>query len=153
MEYESEGDNKCNSDTNCCWCTWNDPLMISIGTWRFRYKRTSSDYPNNSIIKIGQNTEKSSGDLRKFTVLQTPERNNQLTLEWKILQRVMIIIEIVNLPSQRTTKWKSKKTKIFGPKNLLKMRATLFLIISDALRTVTKDSLGASGGVMVSKLD
>ena len=37
----------------------------------------------NSIIKIGQNTEESSGDLRGLTVTQTPVRNHRLTLVWK----------------------------------------------------------------------
>ena len=31
-------------------------------------------------MKIGQNTEKSPGDLRKFAVTQTPVRNHQLML-------------------------------------------------------------------------
>ena len=32
------------------------------------YQRSSGDYPNRSIIKIGQNTEKSPGDLRRIAV-------------------------------------------------------------------------------------
>ena len=32
--------------------------------------RTSGDYPNYSITEIGQNTEKSPGDLRRFAVTQ-----------------------------------------------------------------------------------
>ena len=51
-------------------------------------KRTSGDHPNDSIIKIGQNTEKSPGDLRKLAVTQTPGRNHQLTIVWKTLKRV-----------------------------------------------------------------
>ena len=35
-------------------------------------ERTSGDHPNCSIIKIGQNTEKSPGDLRRLAVTQTP---------------------------------------------------------------------------------
>ena len=35
---------------------------------------------NYSIVEIGQNTEKSSGDLRRLVVTQTPAENNQLTL-------------------------------------------------------------------------
>ena len=31
-------------------------------------KRTSGDYPNYYIIEIGQNTEKSPGDLRRLAV-------------------------------------------------------------------------------------
>ena len=43
----------------------------------------SGDHPNYSIIKIGQNTEESPGDLKRLAVTQTPVRNHQLTLVWK----------------------------------------------------------------------
>ena len=43
-------------------------------------ERTSGDHPNNSIIKIGQNTENSPGDLRSIDVTQTPVKDHQLTL-------------------------------------------------------------------------
>ena len=39
----------------------------STGTKRLGNKRASGDHPNYSI-KIGQNTEKSSGDLRRLAV-------------------------------------------------------------------------------------
>ena len=35
---------------------------------------------DHSIIKIGQNTEKSPGDLRRFAVSQTTVKSHQLTL-------------------------------------------------------------------------
>ena len=35
-------------------------------------KSMIGDHPNNSIIKIGQNTKKSPGDLRRLAVTQTP---------------------------------------------------------------------------------
>ena len=38
------------------------------------------DHPNDSIIENGQNTEKSSEDLRRFAVTQTPAKNHRLTL-------------------------------------------------------------------------
>ena len=41
---------------------------------------SSRDHPNNSIIKIEQNTEKSPGDLRRLAVSQTPVRTHHLTL-------------------------------------------------------------------------
>ena len=47
---------------------------------------TSGDHPNYSIVEIGQNTEKSPGDLRRLTVTQTPVRNHQWTLVWKTLK-------------------------------------------------------------------
>ena len=36
--------------------------------------------PSFSIIEIGQNTEKSSGDLRRFAVSLTPTKDHQVTL-------------------------------------------------------------------------
>ena len=47
---------------------WNMPNPESVlanETQRLRYKRTSRDHPNNSIIKIGLNTEKNPGDLKR----------------------------------------------------------------------------------------
>ena len=34
-------------------------------------------------IQIGQNTEKSPGDLRRLAVTQTPSKDHQLRLMWK----------------------------------------------------------------------
>ena len=53
----------------------NNNNAEGLGSWE-----TSGDHPNYSIIKNGQNTEKSPGDLRKLTVAQTPVKNHQLTL-------------------------------------------------------------------------
>ena len=63
------------------------PQRISKGTRKLGNKRTSGDYPDDSI-KIGQNTKKSPGDLRRLAVTQTPVRNDQLTLMGKTLKRV-----------------------------------------------------------------
>ena len=71
MEHESD------SDTNC---TRYNHQSISTETGGFENKRTSGDHPNYSINKIGQNTEKSPGDLRRLAVTQTPVRNHRLTL-------------------------------------------------------------------------
>ena len=35
MEHESDG------DTNCNWCTWNNPQRIDIRTRRLRNQKTS----------------------------------------------------------------------------------------------------------------
>ena len=48
--------------------------------------RTGGDYPNDSIVEDGQNTETSPGDLRRLAVTQTPVKNHQLTLMWKTLK-------------------------------------------------------------------
>ena len=80
MKYEGEG------DTNYNKCSWNNPQMISKGIGRVGNKRTTGDHPEYSIIKIGQNTQKSPGDLRRLAVTQTPV-GNQLTLVWKNLKK------------------------------------------------------------------
>ena len=49
-------------------------------------------HSNNSISEIGQNTEKSRGDLRGLSINQTPVEDHRLTLLWKILKGVIIII-------------------------------------------------------------
>ena len=81
MKHEGRG------DTNCNWCTQNNPPKIGKGTGRFGNKRISRDHPDNNIIKIDQNTEKSPGDLRRLTVSQTPLKNNQLTWYEKLLKK------------------------------------------------------------------
>ena len=50
MEHEGDG------ETNCYWCTRNDYQWLDKGTGRVGNKRMSGDYPNYSIIEIGQNT-------------------------------------------------------------------------------------------------
>ena len=60
MEHEGDG------DTSWNWCTWNNPQRIDKRTGRLGTERTSGDHPNDSIIKIDQNTEKSLGDLRNL---------------------------------------------------------------------------------------
>ena len=78
MEHESD------SDTNCNWYSWNSHRRIDTGTGGLGNKSTSGDHLNISIVEIGQNTEKSPGDLR-LAVTQTPVRNHQPTLVRKTL--------------------------------------------------------------------
>ena len=54
MEHEGDG------FTNCNWCNWNNHQKIDKGTGRLGNKKTSGDHPNYNIIKIDQNTEKST---------------------------------------------------------------------------------------------
>ena len=82
MEHESD------SDTNFNWCAWYSYQRIGTGTGGLGNKTTSGDHPNDSIIKIGQNTEKSPEDLRRLAVSQTLVKNNQLMLVGKILKKV-----------------------------------------------------------------
>ena len=82
MEHEDD------NDANCKWCTGNGPQRLKKETGRVGNRRTNREHLNPSIVKIGQNTEKSPGDLRRFTVTQTPVRNHQQTLERKTLKEV-----------------------------------------------------------------
>ena len=50
-EYESD------SDTNYNWRTRYSHQRIGTGTGRLGIKRTSGDYPNYSIVEIGQNAK------------------------------------------------------------------------------------------------
>ena len=74
MEHESDG------DTNCNWHTRYCHQRIDTRTGGLGNKRTSEDQPNYSIVEIGQNTEKSPGDLRRLAVTQAPVENHKLTL-------------------------------------------------------------------------
>ena len=78
MEHEGDG------DTNCNLCTRNNPQILVKGVENLEIRGKVE----NTIIKIGQNTEKSPGDSSRLTVAQTPVRNYQLTLVWKTLKIV-----------------------------------------------------------------
>ena len=53
---------------------------INKGTEEHGNKRMSGDFPNYNIIVIGENFEKSSGDLRRLVVTPTPVKNQKLRL-------------------------------------------------------------------------
>ena len=74
MKYKSDG------DTNRSWRARYNHQRIGIGTGGLGDKRTSVNHQNYSLIEIGQNTKKSSGDLGRLAVSQTPVENHQLTL-------------------------------------------------------------------------
>ena len=69
MEHEG-GD-----DSNCKWHARNNPQRVR----RLGNKRTRGDHLDYRINKIGQNTEKSPGELRRLAVAQNPQENHQLT--------------------------------------------------------------------------
>ena len=48
--------------------------------------RMSGDHSKFNIVEIGQNTEKSPGDLRRLAVTQTPMKNYRLMLVRKTLK-------------------------------------------------------------------
>ena len=61
-KQESDGDTKSN------WCFWYNHQRIDQGTGGLGNKRTGRDHTNYSIVKIGQNTEKSPGDLLSLSL-------------------------------------------------------------------------------------
>ena len=79
---EHKGDNY----TNWYWCFWYSNKTIIKITGRLESFRTSEDHANDIIIDIGQNSEKSPGDLRRPAVTQTPVTDHRLTLILKYLK-------------------------------------------------------------------
>ena len=51
VEHEGDG------DTNCNWCTWNDPQRLRRNTGRIGNERKNEDHPNDSIVENCQNTK------------------------------------------------------------------------------------------------
>ena len=45
---------------------------------RVENRTTNKDYLNYSVYQVSQNTEKSSEDLRRLSVTQTPEKDHKL---------------------------------------------------------------------------
>ena len=66
MEYEGDG------DTNCCEGARYSHQRTDKDTRGLGNLGTSEDYPNYSIVEIGQNTEESPWDLKRLAVAQTP---------------------------------------------------------------------------------
>ena len=58
----------------------NVPKYMVKGTGRAGNRRSSRDHPNHGIAQIGQNTEKSPGDLRRLSVTRTPVKDLKLML-------------------------------------------------------------------------
>ena len=65
MEHESDG------DSYCYWCVRFSHQRIGTGTGGLGKKRTSGGHLNYTIVRIGQNTEKSPGDWSWLVVTQT----------------------------------------------------------------------------------
>ena len=71
-------------DTNCSWHFWNSPKRLGRKTGVFEDQRKKLDHQDYRIVKIGQNTENSPGDLTRLAVSQIPAKDHQQTLVWKI---------------------------------------------------------------------
>ena len=63
-------------DINCNWRARDGPE----GLERELEKLELRDHPGYSIVEIGQNTERSLGELRRFAITQTPVKDHHLTL-------------------------------------------------------------------------
>ena len=64
---------------NYNWCSWYSHQKINKGNGGLGNKRTSRDHPDYCITAIGQNTERSPGDLMRLAVNQPPVKEHQLT--------------------------------------------------------------------------
>ena len=80
VEHESD------DNTNCNWSSLYSHQRIGTRAGGLTNNGTGGDCSNYSIIEIGHNTEKSSGDLCRLAFTQTPVENHQLTLMWKTLK-------------------------------------------------------------------
>ena len=65
IKHENDG------DTNCNQCARYSHQRIGTRIGKLGNKNTSRDHPNDSTVKIGQNVEKSPGDLGRRAVNQT----------------------------------------------------------------------------------
>ena len=72
------------------------PQSIIKGTGGLVSKRMRGDHPNFNIIKNGQNTEKSPGDLRILAVTKTAVKNSP-DLIYNNNNNIIIIIIIIKV--------------------------------------------------------
>ena len=70
-ELKKTAEHESNVYTNYNWCSWYSHQMIIKATGGLGNKRTRGDHLNYYTIEIGQNTEKSPGELRRLSVTQT----------------------------------------------------------------------------------
>ena len=74
MKHESD------SDTNSRWRTRNSFQALGKESSSIGNQRKNKDHTHHTITEIGYNTEKSSEDLRRLAVTQTPLKDHQLKL-------------------------------------------------------------------------
>ena len=58
-------------------------------------QRTSVDHPDDSIVKISQNTEWSPGDFRGLAGAQIQMKDHQLMLVWKVLILLLLLLLLI----------------------------------------------------------
>ena len=76
MKHENDDDTSC----NCC--TWNY-LEMKVQKLEEGKKRTSEDHPDYSIIKTGQNTEKSLVNWKDLLSLKVYRSQMTHLLTWR----------------------------------------------------------------------
>ena len=143
MEHEVD------SDTICSWCTWNVPQKLENKTDEIENQMKNQNHSDYSSVKIGKNTEKGPGDLRRPAVTQTPAENNQLTT-WKDFNDNNNN-ENENLPNSglcrpdeplSENQRKRKERQVHGlyqtTKKQWNIGVTVILIVVDALGTIPK---------------
>ena len=79
---------ECEVDTTYNWYLQYNPEMIGKGNRKLGNKKTNEDYRDKSNIKIGLNTGKSPGDLRKFAFSQTLVKDHQLMLTYQNFKEI-----------------------------------------------------------------
>ena len=67
MEYKREG------DTNCNWCTWNDPQKFNQGTEELEIRGQAETIQTPALLRSAL-AKKSPEDLRSLTVTHSSER-------------------------------------------------------------------------------
>ena len=88
VEHESD------CETSCNLRTLND---TQSGLRELENRRMNRDHPSYCMVEIGQNTEKSPGDLRRIAVTQTSMKNYQ----WCEKLKRSIIIIIINFEREK----------------------------------------------------
>ena len=97
--------------TKCNWCSGFNHRRINKGPGGLGNKRPSEYHPKYCTIEIGENTEKSPGDLRRLAVTQTPVKDHRLTLVWKTIM-LMIYNRIVRV--LYIDLWETRQSRISG---------------------------------------
>ena len=75
--------------SNCNRCARNYTQRLGKGARRVRNRRTSKEHSNYSIVRLNQNTEKGSGDLRRLAIKQDISKNPLASACLKKLQEVI----------------------------------------------------------------
>ena len=83
------------AEGNHCWCVQLNQHIFMPLTIMSNVFLKNGTYPFIHIGRVYKNTEKSPGDLMRLFVTQTPVKDHQLTLVWKTLKGVIIIMIII----------------------------------------------------------